>query len=1488
VAADASSASGGPTGRVVAEGRDRGSAFALAPRLVVTANHVVRDVSGWPVTFVPDGGEPIRARRIDGDDVLDVAVLELERDVERTLPMGVAAGRPAWRIETRPRSSDPVLSGRVVHTARPVVNAGGSEVELIQLHVDQQLGDYRGYSGSPVMLESPRGAVIGVLVEQQRWRLTPMPGQPVPVANVLYATPIASVTRRFGIGDAVLLAHPQRFDVPRPPIGLVERPLLLNHLLSTLARSGPSVVLLRGMPGMGKTVLAREAAHHSLVWRAFPGGVLEHVVGEDRDADEVLRSLGGRLGAGTGAISYCFPDASTLVILDDVWSEEIVSAVRNNLPDSVRLLATTRGVRVSGAAVVGVDELTKDEAINLLARTTASNGEVEAALDRLAKVLGRWPLLVDLAARHLHGDELASEQTFADVDADVPPAVAPAELAHGAEAMASAFEHDPTLLDEADSRRRSFDRMLRRSLERLSSEAKTSFSELAVYPADADLAQSLLADLWQLDLIRARKTIGVLTRVGLATLIRTAPPTLRLHDLVAAWLHQQFGNPDAPEHRELHLRCARPALTAQDTPRELTEERAAWLAFHLCRTGRPGDPVALLTPNWRRAYRTATGSDAPYLAGLREIGRHHAQQLGDGGGHDDVTRTQLTAWTIKSALIHAHVSALVGEVPAAVLVAQAVLQQTNAAVLQAASNPDADEAGAALLEIFVALHDDEKLLPHVLDLLTRQVQGLQGAVRDEILGMMALKLAPTDPDAALALADAIRREPRRDEPLAGISAALATTDPDRALGVARRISDATRRGDALADIAELLAAFDPERALAIAEALPIDAELRIAMPTDRMHRRWLTHSSATSRAPGLRRGYTLAVVAAALATVDPERSRRLSSDAHRILDAAVDAIETVAPSSFHGPSEILSRVAHALAPVDKAYARSVLERSLIAANRTPFARSQALTDIARVLTDIDSEQARSVLDRALAAVDHEFHLDQSLLLIDIAQVMREVNPGGARRVLDRALALAQGDMFFLHESVTTLVEIAEVLGDADPELARTAFDAALEAASNDSPGFQSSTLADIASAVTVIDNDWAAAVAREIPESLARSSALAAVARSLAETDLDGALGVVREIPDQTQRSTMLAMVARRIAPSNPDRARELLDAAISVAEVLPVTAPHVEALSALLAALAPADPRRAVAIAERISIDQGGDRALIRIADALARIDHAQGRRLLDQVVARAGPGASDLVLRDLAVAGMGIDAERALEIAERIGKGETRNEALAEIGGALAATDPDVAGRLINRAIENMSDFGVGTIARVLRALAPLDAERALAIAAQVAPDRGEVLAAIAEGVAPVDPQRALAIVEPVRHDAARGRAMAAIAAPLLPIDPECALAIPMQIPRSARSRARIDLARALARTDFERALAVAGQIGDESIRAEALGHLAGRSGNRSVLLAGLAQSWSHIAPSLRFADALVRAQQLPQDRLELVATPVFDVLEWFQASQVSGDVT
>jgi len=77
----------------------------------------------------------------------------------------------------------------------------GDEVVLLQLHVREAVGDYGGYSGSPIEVNASSGferLLVGILVEQARWRIRNPDQRLPPVANVLYAVPISAVLQFFG------------------------------------------------------------------------------------------------------------------------------------------------------------------------------------------------------------------------------------------------------------------------------------------------------------------------------------------------------------------------------------------------------------------------------------------------------------------------------------------------------------------------------------------------------------------------------------------------------------------------------------------------------------------------------------------------------------------------------------------------------------------------------------------------------------------------------------------------------------------------------------------------------------------------------------------------------------------------------------------------------------------------------------------------------------------------------------------------------------------------------------------------------------------------------------------------------------------------------------------------------------------------------------------------------------------------------------------
>lgn len=197
-------------GRVSIDGAVCGIGFAIGPRLALTARHVV--VDALDETGQPKPDCSVKLHGPDGITYdaelgtcsrrLDVAALRLTADVSTWLEAGRPQDGIGWRVASRPNDDDPMLTGQITTAARPLVTDAGEEAILMQLDVQQSLGDYAGYSGSPVEHVTTDGepqGIIGVLIEQGRWR-TRVPGQLLaPVSNVLYAVPIHSVLEMLGI-----------------------------------------------------------------------------------------------------------------------------------------------------------------------------------------------------------------------------------------------------------------------------------------------------------------------------------------------------------------------------------------------------------------------------------------------------------------------------------------------------------------------------------------------------------------------------------------------------------------------------------------------------------------------------------------------------------------------------------------------------------------------------------------------------------------------------------------------------------------------------------------------------------------------------------------------------------------------------------------------------------------------------------------------------------------------------------------------------------------------------------------------------------------------------------------------------------------------------------------------------------------------------------------------------------------------------------------
>jgi hypothetical protein len=134
-------------------------------------------------------GRALTGRLCDSVKDKDLALIHIVDAHQYDLPLATPVDWPRpnarWRGTYCPPDEQTQLSGHVSHAPVSYHSVEGGEFIGMQLTVEQLLGDYSGYSGSPVDTEP---AVIGILMEQAASRENPSQGTEVLVgASVRHA-----------------------------------------------------------------------------------------------------------------------------------------------------------------------------------------------------------------------------------------------------------------------------------------------------------------------------------------------------------------------------------------------------------------------------------------------------------------------------------------------------------------------------------------------------------------------------------------------------------------------------------------------------------------------------------------------------------------------------------------------------------------------------------------------------------------------------------------------------------------------------------------------------------------------------------------------------------------------------------------------------------------------------------------------------------------------------------------------------------------------------------------------------------------------------------------------------------------------------------------------------------------------------------------------------------------------------------------------------
>jgi hypothetical protein len=342
---------------------------------------------------------------------------------------------------------------------------------------------------------------------------------------------------------------------PHPPQKYVFRSEKFEQLFNCFLdahRVNPlpsTTVALYGPEGFGKTALAECLCQHETIINAFDGGILWMKLGENPNLEEEMtklyRALIGESPKGIDGegrfLKRRLEGKNCLIVIDDVWNEENLAPLLNGV-NCARLITTPKFLYVTGIKRINVDEMTQDEAVEVLAARVGYQPQFLEPLCNLAERCGRMPLMLGLAGaalyRHIEGgytlDEAISHMNRSLDEKGVV-----------------VFDRYKTI--ECN---KAITQTIEVNLKLLTPEQQDRYIDLAVFPEGTDIPISILGVLWGLQIFETEELCEEFNDLSLLNYDMQAR-TVRLHKVFKCYLIGKVN-----DLKNLHARVASGIFTA--------------------------------------------------------------------------------------------------------------------------------------------------------------------------------------------------------------------------------------------------------------------------------------------------------------------------------------------------------------------------------------------------------------------------------------------------------------------------------------------------------------------------------------------------------------------------------------------------------------------------------------------------------------------------------------------------------------------------------------------------------------------------------------------------------------------------------------------------------------------------------------------------------------------------------------------------------------